>query len=406
MSVATHYTTLGLMPSAASEVIRAAYKALALIYHPDKTLKMAAEERASHAAVFRQVQEAYDVLRSPALKAAYDAELEAHRNTIDKTRSPYQRHSSARPTSKAHPKSQRKRVAKLTTPEEKAAMRARARQSLDHLREKRVERHIADAELDIPGLKDMVHTWEQLAEEHLSDPTIRAHCAIRVHEYQIKIAVREQQQQEWLSRMPIAKQEPSTCRQKHYGGPDEEAHASFQSASAHSTATRPQASCPTRVPSSQPVHSFGEQRATDRVRAAESVARSEARAMEKAQREASKQAHLDSKAAAIRADKEKQKAKAQASTQKEAERIAEVRAKAGAAPLGTVGVAGRGQGKIPDSLRASLVDATRPKPPQTSSGKACGRCGSDHATFREWRMCNSKAYVDPKAEDQAPLRTT
>lgn len=414
MSVTTHYTTLGLVPSAAPEVVRAAYKALALIYHPDKTSSLAAEERASHAAVFREVQEAYDVLRNPALKAAYDAELEPHRNAIEKSRSTYQRHPSTRSTTKPQSTPPRKRSVKLTTPEEKATLRAKARQSLDHLREKRVERDIADAQLDIPGLRNMVHIWEQLIEENMSDPAMRAHSAIRVHEYQNKIADREQQHQEWLSKMATAKQKPSSSPQKHRETRDapRKASASSQGASLScSSASRLQVPRSSRVPSSQPTHNSSEQRARDRVRAdaervraAEVAARSEARAMDKAQREASKQAHLDSKAAAVRAEKEKQKAKAQAQAQKEADRVAKARAKAGAAPLGNVGASVSSQSKNLAPLRASVVDATPSKSARTS-GKSCGICGSEHATFREWRMCQSKALVDPRADDQAFLHT-
>lgn len=406
MSVTTHYTALGLVPSAAPEVIRAAYKALALIYHPDKTLHLAAEERASYAAVFREVQEAYDLLRNPSLKAAYDAELTPLHYAADKTRSSYQRRPSTRSAARTQPVPQRKQSIKLTTPEEKASLRATARHSLEQLRERRVERDSRDAQLDISGLRDMVHIWEQLAEENVSDPAMRAHCVIRIHEYQTKIAAREHEHQEWLSRMATAKQEPSNIPQKH-----SEAHASSQGASSsRPTAPRSQVRRPSQKPSLQRTYAASEQRAKDRVRAdaervhaPEAAARSESRAMDKAQREASKQAHLDSKAAAVRAEKENQKAKAQANAQKHADRIAKART-TGAAPLGSVGTSVAAQGKNSASVRAAPVDATPSKPVRGSLGKLCGSCGSEHATFREWRMCKSTAPVDPAAEEQSFLR--
>jgi curved DNA-binding protein CbpA len=120
MSTTTHYAALGLNPTAPPEVIRAAYKALALIYHPDKTLHNAPQERASHAAVFNKVQAAYDVLGSPALKASYDAELERHHNVVDVTWSTFHHRSS--PETAPYRTAGRKTTAvKLTTPEEKSA---------------------------------------------------------------------------------------------------------------------------------------------------------------------------------------------------------------------------------------------------------------------------------------------
>jgi DnaJ-class molecular chaperone len=83
MSTATYYQTLGVLASAPPEVIRAAYKALALVHHPDKTLHLPAGERVSHAKVFREVQEAYDVISIHSLKALYDAELARHNNSVD-----------------------------------------------------------------------------------------------------------------------------------------------------------------------------------------------------------------------------------------------------------------------------------------------------------------------------------
>lgn len=414
MSATTHYTALGLVPSAAPKVIRAAYKALALIYHPDKTLHLAAEERASYAAVFRDVQEAYDVLRNPSLKAAYDAEMMPHQQVVNKTRPACQRRPSTRSTSHAQPAPQRKRSVKLTKPAEKAAMRAKARHSLEQLRERRVERDLAEAQLDVPCLRKMVHIWEQLAKENLSDPPIRAHCAIRIHEYQTKIAEREHEHQESLSRMATAKQEPSAPTQKHCEVPNapKKANTASQSVPSSHSAARPQVHRPSQMPSSQSTYRSNEQRARDcvradaeRVHAAEAAARSEARAVDKTQREASKQAHLDSKAAAIRAEKEKQKAKAQANAQKDADRIAKARAQARTAPLGTVGANVSGQGKKYVSLSPSPVATTPSKPVRGSLGKLCGTCGSEHASFREWRMCQSRAPVGPKAEEESFLLT-
>lgn len=65
----THYATLGLPANATSDAIRQAYRRLVLLTHPDRTPDPAAHQR------FLAVNDAYDVLRDPARRAAYDAAL-------------------------------------------------------------------------------------------------------------------------------------------------------------------------------------------------------------------------------------------------------------------------------------------------------------------------------------------
>lgn len=66
----SHYAVLKLAPDAPSEVIRAAYRALAARNHPDRC-------GGEPAAVSRmqRVNEAYRVLSDPELRAAHDAAL-------------------------------------------------------------------------------------------------------------------------------------------------------------------------------------------------------------------------------------------------------------------------------------------------------------------------------------------
>lgn len=66
-----HYSALGIDPTADQEVITAAYRALAKKFHPDTgaTNGTASPER------FDQVQQAYEVLRTPESRHAYDLEL-------------------------------------------------------------------------------------------------------------------------------------------------------------------------------------------------------------------------------------------------------------------------------------------------------------------------------------------
>ncbi|KAF1915382.1 hypothetical protein BDU57DRAFT_271593 [Ampelomyces quisqualis] len=357
MSVTTFYETLGLAPSAAPEVIRAAYKALALICHPDKTLHLTAEDRASHAAVFNGVQAAYDVLGNPSLKAAYDAELACRSKKL--------KHSPPTPPpSEASSTPSRKTTVKMTTPEEKIAMRAKARESINHLRIKRAERDAQDAELDTAGLKDMVRTWDQLLNDNRDDPAMRAHCQIRLHEYENKVFEREQQHREWLAKLATAKTPPATRTHR----------ASF---------TAPLSSSPVRS-----TRRAVERKHADAERIAAAAVRAEARAIEKAQREAARQAHLDKKAAAVRAEKDKLKAKADLIAQQDAERIAKARAKAGAAPRGTVGALVVGDHA--PAMTGRPHNTVRMQPPTTKKYTACNGCDEGHDSFREWRKCNAQ----------------
>ena len=69
-----HYKTLGLLSIADDVVIKAAFKALAQKYHPDKY-----KGNSKHAQkVMSDLNAAYAALRTKALRQAYDAKLSAH----------------------------------------------------------------------------------------------------------------------------------------------------------------------------------------------------------------------------------------------------------------------------------------------------------------------------------------
>jgi curved DNA-binding protein CbpA len=198
MSKGTHYATLGLLSTTAPEVIRAAYQAHALIFHLDKTMHLAAEERASHSVAFSKVQAAYDVLGNPSLKAAYDAKLSCQENKDNAQHSRLSPRFFSCADPEAVSKHHRRSTVKPTTPGKKVAMRAKARQSFESLRRRRSERDIENGDADIAGLKDMAQAWRHLADDNRNDPVMHAHCAIRIHEYERKMADREQQYEEWL----------------------------------------------------------------------------------------------------------------------------------------------------------------------------------------------------------------
>jgi len=339
MQYPTYYTTLGLATNAPPEVIRAAYKALTLIYHPEKTLELPASARATHAAVFRNIQRAFDVLKSQNEKAAYDAELERRNGEIDEGISTF--HHPCSSTSRF------KTAVRLTTPEEKAAMIAQTRQQLDDFRMQRKNRQEEGATMNIAELNSLDRTWRELAEENASDPGMKAYCLIRAYEYQEKIQAREQEHEDWLKNLSkpktasVAPVRPITpINQDHCpltpDVPSKSAAAAFPS-----SPTAPITSIRALRFEASPTPTLSSRtkiRAVDRMRAGEkrteeTQARAIARREKKAQTEAKKQARIEEKAALIHEEKEKQKEKVQEQARLNAERIAKARAKVRVAPM-------------------------------------------------------------------------
>lgn len=69
----TLYDLLEVSPDASPEVIRAAYRQLALKYHPDKQPDGRARQQAEER--MKQINAAYDILSDPARRAEYDYRL-------------------------------------------------------------------------------------------------------------------------------------------------------------------------------------------------------------------------------------------------------------------------------------------------------------------------------------------
>lgn len=382
MEIPTHYTILGVTRTAEQSVIKAAYKALALVHHPDKTIQMSAEERAEHSAVFRGIQEAWDVLGNPTLKAAYDSELDRHGNRVNPSFSIFHRPSAV---------PRRRNSIRITSPEEKRMWVAKIQADMAYLKAQRVKRDLEDASMDAAGLKFMLETWVAMAQEYdgeaLGDGFMRAHCGVQIQVYQAKLEQRKRQHTEWFEDLSRPKSPPA-----------KPARAAPQNASA----SRPRAATPTGKPVP---------RAAPAPTASHSAA--SIRADEKARKEAAKQAHLDAKAAAVRAEKEKQKVKEDEITRQESARFNHARAKAGAPPLGQWGTAWEAPpqehaGGSPSSgantdgvdtkprrehtggLAASMAPGSADSP--SNSKKACTYCGGvAHSSFSEFRKCHLKS---------------
>jgi curved DNA-binding protein CbpA len=69
--VIDHYAILGIAPDSEAETIKAAYRALVRIHHPDHNPQQTAEAHER----FLEIKTAYDLLSDPEQRATYDAEL-------------------------------------------------------------------------------------------------------------------------------------------------------------------------------------------------------------------------------------------------------------------------------------------------------------------------------------------
>jgi len=86
-----YYSTLGLDSSATQDQIKASYKKLALLWHPDRNKEIGADE------MFKMISEAYEVLTSPEKKERYDLYLNSrvpsnHHHLSSSTDTPFAVH--------------------------------------------------------------------------------------------------------------------------------------------------------------------------------------------------------------------------------------------------------------------------------------------------------------------------
>ncbi|MDB4942280.1 MAG: heat shock protein DnaJ domain protein [Labilithrix sp.] len=71
----SYYDILRVEPGAPQAVIQQAFHALSLSCHPDRFIDEPVEVGQAAAVVFKRLVEAYGILRRPAMRAKYDAEL-------------------------------------------------------------------------------------------------------------------------------------------------------------------------------------------------------------------------------------------------------------------------------------------------------------------------------------------
>lgn len=71
MSITDYYSTLGVQRHATQDDVRSAYRRLAMKWHPDRHL--VAADKVTAEARFKLIQQAYDTLGDPLLRASYDA---------------------------------------------------------------------------------------------------------------------------------------------------------------------------------------------------------------------------------------------------------------------------------------------------------------------------------------------
>lgn len=95
-----YYETLEVAPGAPLEVIKAAYRALAHLYHPDKN-----NNSSESVQLMRELNQAYDVLSDPVSRKFYDDWLSSQSKVVKSDSSGY----NAKESDKVAPKDRRKR---------------------------------------------------------------------------------------------------------------------------------------------------------------------------------------------------------------------------------------------------------------------------------------------------------
>lgn len=353
---ATHYTILNITPGASTPLIKAAYKAMVLECHPDKTAQLDPQERAERVIQFRAVQEAYEVLTDSRKRYHYDMVLNKGAKSILTPPAP--------PSSSSSSQSGRRPSIRKTSDGDREKMKVKVEETLENIERSRQRRRDEEAHFSLDQLRDLLKTWRQVAEERKGTPVDHAYCLIRIHEYEKKVLEKEREKEKWLENM--AKPMP------HKTAPTKPAPGSktSQPRAARPGSTKPQTPKTTKC------------RQKEERRAAEKLSRAEARAREKARHEAVLREHQEAKAQAVRELREKQQQKMDELARQEADRINKPREAAGVTPLR------KGEGK-------AACDARREAPHNKRLTKGrkypCTACQGEHESMVEWKNCFTAA---------------
>lgn len=373
MSTQTHYATLGLQHNAPLPVIKAAYKALALVHHPDKNIisDESPSQRAEHANASRAVQEAYNILSNPSLKATYDAELQQQTITVDTVRSHFDNVSSSQGQAKGCDSQNQPSVTVFaTTPEERIAVRMSIQRQFEQIEQSRADQSQADALMDTTALEFTVKCWLELAEQQKGDAIMEAYCKIQALEYEKKLSVRKTEQADSLKH-----------RSKSKTAPRDQGRLVKSSTNTQRRAT---AKANER-----------DQAEKDMIKVWADLNRS--RASENARREQMKQSRIEAKAAAAQAMKEAHNKKLQEAAARKAEFIAKVRAKAAPGPkaFNTAPLASskHDSGEAHASKPGTVTTTVKQSP---SVKKPCRKCDQTHTCVAEWKRCS---IISAKSEN-------
>jgi curved DNA-binding protein CbpA len=332
--IPTHYTTLGLAPSAPDVVIHAAYRALSLVHHPDKTSQLPAEEQAYHASIFRAIQGAYDaVAPGSTTKAAYDAELERYGNRVDEARYTFRR-SMSRSTASTEPTPMHSM--EVRTRAEKNAMRLKLGQDIRYLCTQQAKRDAEDANMDVIDWEVMQSVWAGFAREIHNDQALQAYCLAQVQACEAKIS---KVYEEWETSLKGSSKPEDVPKTTPTWKPKSDDPPKTPTSKKTPPST-PKAPLKAAAPRFKPTTKYppaptskGLKRKEEReralaLRASQDTARALARAAEKAQKEAVKQSELNARTEAFRAQKEEHKQRVEAQAKLKAAHNAKARAAA------------------------------------------------------------------------------
>jgi hypothetical protein len=258
-------------------------------------------------------------------------------------------------------------------------MQAQAQEDLAYLREQRTKRDTDIANMGITDLTTMHQIWVGLADEHKRDPSMRAYCVQQRVRYSTKIGQLRKEHADWgldgtaKSKAVPGTPPPKTAAARTPGAPRKATAPHDTTVPSHTGSPRAHAPRPSAT-STSPASNLQKRAGERKRRVEEDALRAQARAQEVSRKHANRQALLDAKADAVRIQNNNLKQKLDEITKGKAPRVAEIRAKVGPAP----------KGSADRDVLKDEGDLVR----QPATKRVCTKCGTEHASFKEWRTCN------------------